>query len=363
MGTNKKTFGTRTNLAAQVMPLGCEIGISFNYFNSSLQSLIPNKAMQLIETPSAQPEVEPFSLLLFSYAFKVFQNDSSSVAIANNLFADYMVPVSLETPLPARNLLQEFLAGTSAFALEPCSQSLEFEPVRFNFATAKELPIACYSNMVYSDINTKKSVRISWNADVSGKCNMQEHSVVLVNSKQSSLITPIKILPIVFRNFNRNVNPTIDCCESDFIKTKSKCSLIKSKGHTFLKSWLRTLVSLDRFKSLRSYSIGVYDKLRGQVKAFSGIIIAEMVKLVSVIDIGLKSLISYVLDSFRVLLHSLKQKIIFRNFQLNGCNGFHGNLKDKLPYMPYGQMSSPVQNGGWQFLPRLKSWVSLPYGL
>ncbi len=45
-------------------------------------------------------------------------------------------------------------------------------------------------------------------------------------------------------------------------------------------------------------------------------------------------------NCLRIPLHSLNQKLIFGNFQLNGCDGFHVNLKDILLYKSYGQMSS-----------------------
>ena len=89
-----------------------------------------------------------------------------------------------------------------------------------------------------------------------------------------------------------------------------------------------------------------------------------MMKFVSIAYIGFKSLISYVLDCFRISLHSLDKKVVFRYFNFNSCYGLHTNLKDKVVYKPYGQMSSAIQQqyGGEnrQFLPQLKQWVSLP---
>jgi len=85
--------------------------------------------MQLIETPTIQPEINSSAYVHLSYALKVFQHDSSCITVTNYRFTDNMVPISLETFLPARNLFEQLLARPSAFALEPCSQSFEFKPV------------------------------------------------------------------------------------------------------------------------------------------------------------------------------------------------------------------------------------------
>ena len=257
-----------------------------------------------------------------------------------------MVPVSLETSLPARNFAKKLLSTSSAFALEPCSQSLEFDTVALNLATAKELPIACYGNMVYSDINTNlKSVRNLVDVNVSGKCNVKEHSIVLINSNFHSLITQIKVLPIIFRNFDRDINSTFDCCYSNFIRTKGKCSLVKVKGHIFFKDWIRTFVSLNTFKSLRSNTIGVYDELRGKLELVSSFIITKMVKLVSVINIRFKAFISNIRDSLRVLLHSIEKQFVHRDSNLYSDNRLHIGCKLEQVFKTIG--------GEFAFLPTI----------
>src|SRR3989344_3614130 len=141
MGTNKKTFGTRTKLSTFGTGLASTEWSNLNYSNPSLHRFVSYEVLQLIETPAIKPEVKSSTFSCVPYSFDVFQHNSSSVAVINYCFADYMVPISFETSLSARNLLQEFLARTSAFALEPCSQSLEFESISLNFSSTKELPI------------------------------------------------------------------------------------------------------------------------------------------------------------------------------------------------------------------------------
>ena len=354
MGTNKKTFGTRTNLSAFGTGLGSKIRINLDYINPSLHSFVADKVLQLVETPAIQPEIKFSALSDLPYVFEVFQNNSSCLAVINNLFTDNMIPICFETSLPTRNLAKKFLTGTGAFALEPCSQSLEFEPVSLDFSPTKELFTACYSNMIYSDINTSlKSVRNLADVNISGKCNVKEHPVMLVNSKQSSLITPVKILPIVFRNINRNINPAIDSCEPDLIKFKGKCSLVKGKGHNVLENWLGAFVSINRFKCLRSYTIGVYDELGREIKLSSCFVIAKVVKVISVVSFGFKAFVGYIGNSFGVLLHSAKKQFIHRNFKFDSCYGLHIQSNNFNLYKCFVFGGEKLR-----FLPPLKEWVS-----
>ncbi len=357
---NKKTFGTRTNLSASGTGLGSKVRTNFNYFNSLSFSFVFDEVLQLVETPTIKPEVKSLAFPDFSYSFDILQYNSSSITVANNLFADVVVYPSLETSFPTRNFFEKFPSRVSAFGLKFCPQSLEFEPIGFNFIPAKKLPIACYSNMVYSDINTNlKSVRNLVDVNVSGKCYIEEEPAFLVKSQESSLVAPRKIFEIIVWDVYRNIYPFLNCGKPDVIFSKCKSPLIESQRHKFLKLRFFAFIGFNRFKSLGSYSIGIYNELRRQFKAFSCFIITKMMKLVSIAYFGFKSLISNVLNSFRILLHSFDKKFVFRDFQLDGGYGLHNYLKDKVVYKPYVHMS----NGGWQFLPRLKLWVSLPYNL
>jgi len=324
MRTNKKTFGTRTQLSTLGTGLGSEIRTDFNSLYSIPQGFVSNELLELVERPTINPKVKSFAFINISYTFEVLQNNSSCFAVINNLFTDNMVPISLETFLLSRNLFEKFLATSSAFALEPCSQSLEFEHVSFDFSPAKELPIACYSNMVYSDINTNlKSVRNLVDVDISGKCDVKKHSIMFVNSNNHSLVTPVEILPIVFRNFNWDINSTIDSCEPNLIKFESKYFLVKIKRHVFFKKWLTAFSVFNRLQSLRSNTISIYNELGRKIEFVPTFIITKMMKLVFITNIRFKTFISNVRYNFGILLHSFKKQFICRYFKFNSYYGLH----------------------------------------
>ena len=363
MGTNKISFGTGTELPAVGTYFGSQIRIDSNHTYPSSQSFVLNKVLQLEETPSIQPKVEPLAFFCFSYSFEVFHNNSPCVAVINNLFADNMIPVSLETSLSARNLFEKLLGGTSAFALEPCSQSLEFEAVSFNLLTAKKLPVACHGNMIYSDINTNlKSVRNLADVDISGKSDVDKHPAFFVEDDFSSLAVPIQILPVVFWNCDWNFDSAFGCCELNFIEAESECPLVEVKRHNFFEDGFAPLIGFNAFKRLGSNTIGIYNKLRGQVEFASCFMVAKMMKLVPVLDVSFEAFVGNVRNRFGVFFHHAKKSFVEIYSDFDGSSRLHKNKVSHQIYKSYSGRC-PVKQGGWQFLPCLKTGVSLPTSL
>ena len=354
MGTTKETFGTSTNLSAFGTSLASQIGINLDNSDSFLHCFVGDEVLQLSKTPSTQPEVEPLSLPNFPYVLEVLDNNSSCIAVIDYLFADYMVPVSLETSLPARNLLEQFLGRAGAFALEPCSQSLEFNPVLLDFSSTEELPIGSYSNVIYSEVNAQmKSVRNGLDVNLSGKCDVQEHTA-FVESEPCSLVVPVKVFPIVLWDFQGNLNSTIRGCELDSVKQELGASLVEVQRHTFLKGRFSTFASLDAFECLRSYAVSINDELCWEIEFLSDIIITEMMKFVSVGDVSFNSFVSDKGDSFGVLHHHAEKSFIALNFELDSSYGLHRMDNVVLIY----KLDDEVTSGS--FLPQINLWVSRP---
>jgi hypothetical protein len=352
MGTNKKTFGTRTLATTLATGLGSHVRTDLDNFNTLPNGFVGDERLQLKKAPSIQPEVE---FLTFSFSpdiLEVFQHDSSCTAIINYCFAYDMVPISLETSLPARNFLQQFLGTSSAFALEPCSQMLEFEAVAFNLATAEELFVACDSNMIYADINTNlKSVRNLVSVDVSSKCDMTKQPVKLVNCYSHSLRIPIQILPEIFWNLNRQVYPASGGCHSYLVRAKSESSFVKIKRHELFELRLRTFIGLDGFKGLAGYPVRIYYELRRQLEFASGRIIAKLVKPVPVTHAKRVPFITDIRDGFRILFHHVKKQFVHRNLYLDCGDRLHILYVNKEAYINLSEVK-------FAFLPQLKQWVS-----
>ena len=72
---------------------------------------------------------------------------------------------------------------------------------------------------------------------------------------------------------------------------------------------------------------------------------------------GIKNMENKLRNSFRILHHGFKKRLIVRDFEFDSSERFHANNIDVLLYKYHAQMSSGI--GGWQFLPRLKTCVQL----
>lgn len=362
MGTSKKTTGTGTKRTASAASLRSQIGVDFDYVDACLQSFVFDEVMQLEEAPAMKPEINSSAFFHLPDSFQIFQDNSSCITVVHNLFADYMVPVSLETSLSARNLLQEFLSGAGAFALEPCSQSLEFESVLFDFTSTKELLTACHSDVVYSDVNTNmKSVRNLADVDISGKRDMEKHPVLLVTDDSDGLSVPVEILPIILWNFDWHSNSSFAGSELYLFKTKFESSCIEVKRHELLEGWLD--FQFSGLEGLGSNPVCIDDELGWQLESLPYITVAEMVELESVVDLGSKSSVSNVADSFAVLLHHIDEQGIARNLQFDCGYRLHNHKKTQIVYKPCvcEEREWAVGNGGFAFLPILKDWVSSEY--
>ena len=137
----------------------------------------------------------------------------------------------------------------------------------------------------------------------------------------------------------------------NIIKTKSKGSLVKINRHKFLEGWFRSFVGFSGFKGLRGNPYCIYDKLGRQIKLLSAIIINKIMEFISIMGFRIKTFVRDILNTFRILFYNISKKFFFRNFNLNSSYGLHNNPYNFNIYKIFG---------GWQFLPALKNWVSLP---
>src|SRR3989344_5258662 len=196
MGTNKKTFGTRTNISTFGTGFRSMIRTDFNNSLTIHNPFIFNKSLELIEAPIMQPVIK-FPSSISPYSFDILHYNSSFFTI-NNLFADVVVNPSHPTVFSSRNFLQKSFTGESAFRLKFSPQTLKHNFSSFNLLAVEKLLVGSNCNIVDSNINSKKSVKKFWSDDVFGQNNMQKQ--FFFENQISRTGFPIKILPIVFRN-------------------------------------------------------------------------------------------------------------------------------------------------------------------
>ena len=312
---------------------------------SMQSSFVFYESSKLVITPVVEP-VSLFSIYSASpYAFNIFHNNSISyINRGNYCFADFMIALPHEAFLSPRNLLKKFPRSSCAFTLQSRPQVSEFGFDMLNLFGIEELLIGCNCNVVYSDVYSQKSVRIIGNSNVSGKCDMQEHPVNLfIINNLHSLVRPVKIFPVILWNLYWDINSFVRQSYSYFVRRESKSSSVKVKRHNLFENWFRTFISIDRFKSLRSYSYGIDNILGRKIEFIPSIIIDKMMKLVSVPDIVFKSLIRDVTDCLRIFFYGIYYLIIDWNLEFNGYDGLHTILQHFNLYKLNGGEGSHLQ--------------------
>ena len=333
MQTSKGIIIPRTEFKAVTTGLGSKVRL---YKDNTLAfpfSLVFDETLQLIESPRVEPSVESLahkSVPALSYSFKVFQNDN--VCVLDNLFAYEMVGMPDIAFLPSRNQFKLSFTGFCAFALQPSPQILELH--NLGFGSFEDNSLACYSEVVYSDINTHNLAVAtrSGGVDVSGKSDMKKHPTFFILNNLKSLVSPVKIFPIIFRNVYGNIFSLLGYKSGNpnLFKTESKEISIEADWARFNNG---LLFKLNSFKVFRSLCYGFTSKISR--KPSSNILIGKMMKFKPIAYLGFKSFINSVLDCLKKCIAHIKQFFVVLNFQLYGSNGFHNKVIKRILYLSF----------------------------
>ena len=312
-------------------------------------SFVFNKFLKLVETPAIKPFIFS-SLFTPPYILDSFHNDCiSSFELGNNRFRDFMIEASFKPFLPARKLFKMPLGRGSAFSLKLRTKSLKSEYLFSDFSIRKESFIRGCSKIVNSDVYTDNfTIATLVDRDIFGNRNIQKHPFLFIINQISRANLPIKIFSIIFGNLNRCLYSPFNRTERNLIFLKAKASCIISYCEIFFKSWLRTLIPENRFKSFTSFISTATYKLGGKLGKLSNFIVSQIMEPFLITYMFFKTNIHNFLSRLRVLLHSFKKYRISWNFYLHCSNGFHIYLivKQIFKYLP-------------QFLLWLKPEVSL----
>ncbi len=334
MRTLEKVFEASTDFSASGTGFGSQVRIDFDSSYSFLDCFVTDKSLQLEEVPSVQPEIKTSSFVP-SYSFDVFHHDIISCpATVNYCSTDIVVCPSLETSLPSTQLLKKSFRASGAFSLKLTPQPFELDHTRLNLAPAEKLLITCYSNMVYSDVNTYNFSIRSTRVNVSGKSDVDEKSFFSFDYL-GCLRTPIKILPIIFRNFNRNIHPTINCCNPYLIGRKTESSLVKRQGKKLFKNRFTSFISFNTFKSLTSNPVSIYDQLGRKPKLFFHIVIAKVMKIIPIKHLGFEAFITNITNSSRILSHRLKNFLFLPDLKFYRRKTFHNKNKNEFSFINF----------------------------
>lgn len=309
--------------------------------------LVCTKIPELPEIPFVNGFI-PFCFAV-SDVGEVFHSKSIiNFEFSHDCLADDMVHICLKPLLPPRHLLEMSLGGFCAFGLETSTQSLISFQHR-NHGVVVELFIRGDCYRVYSDINTDYSVATKkFGIDVFGDHDMQEHPLFTVMDKVSTVDIPFSILFVMLGDADWYFDSTFDGAQGDDIVFDAETSCIISYGEIFFENRLRPVVRERCTKGFTGFISATANKLCRKVKHTSYGIIGRIMQSSFVADVLSKSNICNNLCRCRILFHCFKKNRFCRYLDFHGGNSFHTRKH------PSDSIYSFLQ-----FLPRLKSWVSL----
>lgn len=338
MRTKEKITITRTNFSTEGADLASHIRINKNNPLPEPFSLILNEALQLVEAPIMKPKIEPLTLPLIPNAPEVFESDN--ISISNNFLANNVVSTSHIAFLPTTQLLQVSFGGLCAFSLQLTPQKSELPNP--SLRSLKNSSITTDSKIVYSEVNSENLVATrSFRIDLSGESDMPIKNSFSINEFES-LIFPIKILPIIFRNKNSNITSVIFSkgCYPEFVEAECEKLPIPGNG-LLLNNWLD--FELSTFQAFTGFANSLNSEISRQPLA--NIFINKLMQGETITGPGFKTFIDDALHSTREDFIHLEEHFMFgRNLQFNSGNKLHNNYKDDSIYK-YDAKMSCASNG------------------
>jgi len=315
-GTNFLTIGTG---------LASHVWVDENNFFPLNFSFVFDEVLQLVEAPAMKPSIESLTFFNLSYSFKILQNNC--IGRRYNLLTDFVICPSHVTFLPTGDFSKQSLSGLCAFSLKFFPQILKLD--NFGFVTSEDLAVGSDSKVVYSEINTHCRTTNIVGIDLSRERDIDKH-LIFYDTKVSSLVVPIQILPIINWNINRNNNSFIKSGKTNFIRKKCKCSPIKSYRNLFEDNFF-----FAGFVSFKSFGNSINNKLGFEIKLLSEFVINQIMEFKLMSTFMFKSFVSRILTSQFITFKKFKKLRFLRNFQLDSSSTFHKIKEIRVIFKSY----------------------------
>jgi len=347
---NKRITRTRTKCSTFGTDLGSVVRLDLDKFNTLSFSFVLDKALQLEETPIANPIVHSLSSPLFPDTFQVFHNNFVPIKVGNNVFTDVVINPSHITCFSSTNLPKKTLGGKSAFALEFTTQEFKLPFDLLDFSRTKESVIACDCKFVYSEVNAENKLRsVVYSIDLFRECEQEESSALFINSQETfSWTAPTnKIFFVTIRDSDDSFLPANQCFVDELVSFKSctpweivsdTCSFNNGLGFGF-------------FNISTSLANAGNCQLRWQFEPQSEVFIDEVMQFDVIPYFMFPSSINAALQTFGIGRKSINYLWCSGNFDFSCYNTSHNSEENVELFKPFG-------NEETGFLPILKYEVS-----
>jgi len=302
---------------AGITGLGSVSGIDVFNIDSVSNSFVFDEGLQLVVAPSAEYSIKSPTSILPLDAFQVLHYDSSCLAIViYNSFADDVVHISHKPCLLASETFKMPLSRASAFTLETTANFSDF--IQSGFHATEELPVGCYSEFAYSDINPNQ-VRAELELDVFGNKNMNEIIFTFLDDVCTAC-RPADIFQEVFRYNDWHLDSTIYSGYTDN-------TLIEFSPEVSNIIFDRNILHPFGFPVLCDYPDGFTCELRRQFSFSSDNRIAFVVDALETTSMPM---LKRNPDSFIEFSIRLRNRFINLKFDSDNCFGSHTYYKEHL---------------------------------
>ena len=302
------TFAVGTGLASHVrIDKNCLLPLHLGF--------VSNHILQLPESPAINPSVKSFSHVFIPASSDVRQVlKDEHISCADDLFADSMVEIT-HIAFPSATESFEFSFGRlCVFALQSSSQPLML--LYSGLMTFEDISIACYSEVVYSDINTNNFLRVTVSSDVFGDCDVKEPSSLLVFDEHCSLEIPTMVFRVVFVDVKRNINSLVVGSNSYLIPFETCKSFVKKNRSRFDK-WFRTSQVFGTLITFKCFCYGIARELCFKVEFASDFLIDKVVECKFMFDVFSPTSIYSKLNCFLIRVRDCFNLRNFLNLNLD----------------------------------------------
>jgi len=340
--TMKKTFISDTEFSTMRTGFGSICWTDSHKIMSFSECFILNELSQLESAPVRDSSIEYSSSVSFSDSCQIFHNkESFDFCLTYNTFADNMVHISSKPFLSATQFLETPLGRFCAPTLKSCFELPE--PINMIYSSIEEFLIACYSNMIYAEVNTNK-VFDRANIDINLFSNAKIEEEVSSSHKEFTFsYFPIKIFPEVFWNLNRNLYSSVDCTNTQDVlfdretswRVVSDTATEERFGFSSSATFISPFDSSSNELSLELWKLNPH----------------VMIDSIIEFEVGMMNFpvgVNSVINSIRINSDGLPNCNTIFQSNLDCSSVFHKDMKEE-------QIYKTIEKGGWQFIPQIKS--------
>ncbi len=304
-------------------------GINGDNLLTYIFGFVSDKLFQFVERPVVQFPIKLCSTSFLHTDFRQIFECKHGVRELNNMLRDTVVGISHKPSFSTRQLPQFTDAGTSAFGLQFSSEMCVFTTDILHSRRIKKCVVGTDCDVDNTPINSEDRPFRSYLRGIGFKLTMQvERIIVLANGQGRGFDSPRQVFPVIFRDTECNLNPTIRGREGCILGIQTHPDNSGVVSHCRILFTERFKLTFNRFQRLTSnISCTLHKRGREIRNGLPDILIGCIVAVNLADGVVIKTPCGADVKSHRVISHGFQERLsaIRRNvkFQLDCPNHNH----------------------------------------